>query len=646
MKEKHDITENVPPDKPYFKTIKTSLKSVSKNEFVIYKINDAVIRANKIVIHSLHFLKLFILDKFETGNTIPILDKQFITSIMKTVCKSPSTGRKPSIKTQSIKDELTIFYDTYYEFIQGEEMSYLNMNTILDYLAIDIITMYENNIKQHFIDYIERYVNVIWRKKLMINLITKKYKNKNIRKTKINKLIGQLRQIKNDIIFYNEPKKSHKTYHSWIDSAIQDILPQKYFTNESIYYDLKCSPQDYLPCMLYIMSKIESYGEKVNLVCPLRTEIIPKHIRIDTTSIVHLLFSKTQGNKSFYIKEGNLVKYEDEIWRFFLRLEKQCFKKTNYKFNYMIETDGISCSILLLRSDIQKKRCLKSPNTICEEKYIHELKDEEYIEIEEKNIVSIDPNLSELIYCTNGKGKFFRYTQNQRRKELKTKKYRNILKIQKLSKIDNKTINQIETELSIYNKKTLDFNSFQEYIVHKNNTNKILFKFYNKKLYRKLRLSTYINKQKTERKLLNRFEKIFGNPKDTIIGFGDFDQLKHRKYREPVKGKGFRSLFRKSGYKIYLVDEFRTSCKCSNCGSKGIDGKCVTFRTCKNPRPWKNNSIIRHGLIKCQTCSMLWNRDTNACLNIYKIIENEISGIKRPGYLSRKTISDATSASD
>ena len=56
MKEKHDITENVPPDKPYFKTIKTSLKSVSKNEFVIYKINDAVIRANKIVIHSLHFL--------------------------------------------------------------------------------------------------------------------------------------------------------------------------------------------------------------------------------------------------------------------------------------------------------------------------------------------------------------------------------------------------------------------------------------------------------------------------------------------------------------------------------------------------------------------------------------------------------------
>jgi trehalose-6-phosphate synthase len=37
------------------------------------------------------------------------------------------------------------------------------MNTVLDYLAIDIITMYENNIKQHFVEYVERFVNVSWK---------------------------------------------------------------------------------------------------------------------------------------------------------------------------------------------------------------------------------------------------------------------------------------------------------------------------------------------------------------------------------------------------------------------------------------------------------------------------------------------------
>ena len=40
--------------------------------------------------------------------------------------------------------------------------------------------------------------------------------------------------------------------------------------------------------------------------------------------------------------------------------------------------------------------------------------------------------------------------------------------------------------------------------------------------------------------MLNRIESIFGKPFDTIIRFGDFEQYKHRKYKEPVKGKGFR----------------------------------------------------------------------------------------------------------
>ena len=54
-------------------------------------------------------------------------------------------------------------------------------------------------------------------------------------------------------------------------------------------------------------------------------------------------------------------------------------------------------------------------------------------------------------------------------------------------------------------------------------------------------------------------------------------------------------------------------CRCSSC-----EGECKTFRECDNPRPWKNNRIIRHGLIKCKTCLGLWNRDTNASRNMDK----------------------------
>ena len=54
-------------------------------------------------------------------------------------------------------------------------------------------------------------------------------------------------------------------------------------------------------------------------------------------------------------------------------------------------------------------------------------------------------------------------------------------------------------------------------------------------------------------------------------------------------------------------------CRCSSC-----EGEC------DNPRPCKNNRIIRHGLIKCKTCLGLWNRDKNASRNILHIVKNEI----------------------
>ena len=135
----------------------------------------------------------------------------------------------------------------------------------------------------------------------------------------------------------------------------------------------------------------------------------------------------------------------------------------------------------------------------------------------------------------------------------------------------------------------------------------------------------------TESRMLKRSEKLFGGPKETVICIGDWEQYQHRKFKEPVKGKGFRTLFRKQGYGVYLVDEFRTSCRCSGCET----GVCSTFRMCDNPKPYREGRVLRHGLVKCQTCSRLWNRDTNASSNIWKVAGNAIQGIARPSYLQR-----------
>jgi hypothetical protein len=144
--------------------------------------------------------------------------------------------------------------------------------------------------------------------------------------------------------------------------------------------------------------------------------------------------------------------------------------------------------------------------------------------------------------------------------------------------------------------------------------------------------------------MIKEFIETFGKPKDTIICIGDFEQKHQMKYKEPTKGKGLRTLFRKNGYDIYLVNEFRTSCRCFKC-----HGECDVFRECHNPRPWRKDEIIlRHGLTMCKTCKALWNRDENSSCNIYKIAYNAINGKERPTYLCRETkkqLSDTTSVS-
>ena len=204
----------------------------------------------------------------------------------------------------------------------------------------------------------------------------------------------------------------------------------------------------------------------------------------------------------------------------------------------------------------------------------------------------------------------------------------------KKEKIDNETVTEYETELSMYNKKTLGIPNFKEYIQEKNFINHMLFDFYNRHLFRKLKFSGFINKMKSEQRMMKNFERKFGRPEEVVVCFGDWEQKKQMKYKEPTKGKGIRSLFRKNKYKVFLVDEFRTSCKCSSCSG----GDCERFMKRKDPRPFKDGELrLVHGLLRCKNvnCRCLWNRDCNGASNIRICALNAINGLERPEYLKR-----------
>ena len=627
-----------PPE--FFKSIKTSLKSILKHpEINTTKINDVVIKSHKIVIHTLQFLKLYLMHHYETHNqSLPVIDKKLVNTTMKVICgvKDEKRGRPPNKDTVELKDKLTMYYKEHYlQYTQEDKLDYTYMSNVLAYLTEDIITMYENNIQLHYVDYVERFVNVVWKKKMLTEKIRKLYKTKTERESRIRSLCGELRKIKNDILTVDKTTYTSKPYyHSWITEQKKRILPNKTkFQKDSVSYDLKCKIMDYFPCMITMMKQVENEQETISNVFPLRSGITPNYIRLDTITLVHLLLRKEQGNKGDYTDEGNTKKHEDKIWQLFFRTERKVFTKTGYSFHHMISTDGVGVSILLLRKDLVGNKIPNAKKNISKEQYIDELND--YTALQTKKIVGIDPGKDDLIYCVDGASKdanVFRYSQNQRRKETKMKKYNNIVLAMKTHKIQGKSVIEYETELSKFNRKTLDVTKFKQYINEKNRVNHLLFGFYRKELFRKLKFGRYINAKRNEQKMVSNFKKTFGNPEEVVICIGDWEQKKQMKFKEPTLGKGIRTLFRKNKYQVFLVDEFRSSCKCSRCNG----GVCEKFRLRENPRPNKDDMRLVHGLLRCKNGCGEWNRDRNGSSNIYKIAYQTIHKLERPSYLCRE----------
>ena len=122
-------------------------------------------RANGIMIHGLQLLKLHLLHCYDTHQPLPRLDWRFVSSVLKALCQQTNSGGPVSEETKRIRDELTQFCEEHYKLEHKGKLSCINMDTVLDYMTTQVITMYDNNIKQPMIEYVERFVNVRWEKK-------------------------------------------------------------------------------------------------------------------------------------------------------------------------------------------------------------------------------------------------------------------------------------------------------------------------------------------------------------------------------------------------------------------------------------------------------------------------------------------------
>mgnify|MGYP000120824609 FL=1 len=584
-------------EKSAYKTFKIPLKTILLNRDAIQPIiNNLVFEMNDLVIHTYQFIRLYVLNCFTNNKLLPIIDETFILYCIKTLGLRDNRGKKG--KDTELLEVLDAFYKNEYQPLLNHEKTNLKNTTfLLPYLSTQIHTSLHNNFQEHFIQHFLRFINKT------TNEITE------------DKAV--LFQFKKQLLELNE---TNEIFSNWKLTHLSNILPTE--IKKSIHYDIKVRPFEYLKGMLYMNSVLEKQESKLFQPLPLRNNIIPKHIIIDTASLINLFCPEKDkdGNK---VKKGELLSNvkdnQNEVWCNFLDLKNKIFKNKHYQFHNQIQTDGISCCLLFIRKDLKDKKWGSRVPVLQEQDFynIEDLSKEQLDTLKERNIVGCDPGKRSLVYMMDKHGNKLQYTAPQRKRESKAKTNQRILLVER----ERNGIIQKETQLSFQNSKSVDYEKFKVYLVEKNKLNKETIEFYKRETWRKMKFRQYSYGKKSIDTFLNKIKETFGE--NILIGYGNWSRSSQMKYFMPTMNKGLRKLIHKK-YDTITINECNTSKKCCDCNKdldyyKDKEGKKV-FRL-----------LVCSECVSCENKKIVFRtRDANSSINIMNLTSCWIEKQERP----------------
>jgi len=596
-KQKETFKEFRNNEKSAYKTFKISLKTILLNRDAIQPvINNLVFEMNDLVIHTYQFIRLYILICYTNNLLLPIIDETFILYCIKTLGLRDNRGKKG--KDTELLEVLDTFYKNEYQPLLNHEKTNLKNTTfLLPYLATQIHTSLHNNFQEHFIQHFLRFIN----------------KTTN----KITEDKATLFQFKKQLLELNE---TDEIFSNWKLTHLSNILPTE--IKKSIHYDVKVRPFEYLKGMLYMNSVLEKQENKLFQPLPLRNNIIPKHIIIDTASLINLFCPEKdkEGNK---VKKGELLsnvkENQSEVWCNFLDMKNKIFKNKRYQFHNQIQTDGISCCLLFIRKDLKDKKWGSRVPVLQEQDFynIEDLSKEQLDTLKDRNIVGCDPGKHSLVYMMDKNGNKLQFTASQRKIESYGKRNERIL----LQEKKRNNIIEKESHLSFQNSKSVDYEKFKVYLVEKNKLNKETIEFYRKEVWRKMKFRQYSYGKKSIDTFLNKIKETFGE--NIIIGYGNWGRTTQMKNIMPTMNKGLRKLIHKK-YDTITINEFYTSQRCCEC-----------YNELKHQKDKKEKEIYR--LFCCSNCVSSKNkngvfrtRDKNSAISIMKLAKEWINTQTRP----------------
>jgi len=614
---------NKPPD-PVFRTIKIPLQKILKHyDEIIPKIEDTVLRVNKFATVGYEFIKLYVLDQYENELELPKINKVFIKTIFSLLGQGSNKGRK-----SQIPDDLQEFYDDIFTEIYPDKINSIHLSYILPILIDEMIRCIETNTKTNFLKYLTRYINITLKNPKVSEIKALKLP-KEESKVLYNQLYKEIRDVKDDLI-NGKINKSDKKYHKFIKDLIKNVLPK---INKSIVYDVVVSPDKYILSSIIINSKIEALSKKVYQVFPLRSNLVPKNITLNTSGIIEMINDKNKTIYSYGYSEmnNNAKKYQKHVWKEILKIENDSiFKQPDYVFYNQIQTDGISCSILFIKKEYADKTWgQKLPEYTEEIHYtkLHEISEEKCIEYQDRTLVGIDPGKKDLLTMVSEDKTFYKYSNCRRRNDTYTKRSQQII----LNEKKKNDITSIETKLSKYSKTSLNSEKFTDYLLEKASNLEELTDFYERPLFRKLALRRYCRTKSSEDQMLNEISKKYGPSETILLGLGDFSVNSTSQQMRgcmPTPHKSLLKILQKR-FEVVVIDEHRTS-KLYNKDST------VELKNFKVRRGRKMKSIHQLLTPTRNPNGVILNRDRNACQNMLDILKEFLWHRTRPQAFCRQ----------
>jgi hypothetical protein len=596
-KKKEEFKEFRNNEKSAYKTFKIPLKSILLNRDTMHPlISNLVFEMNDLVIHAYQFIRLYVLYQYTNNLLLPSINENFILYCVKSLGTRDNRGKKG--KDTDLLEKLDTFYKTEYQPLLNHVKTNLkNTSYLLPYLATQIHTSLHNNFQEHFIQHFLRFINKT------TNEITE---DKSI-----------LFQFKKNIM---ELKETDEKFNEWKTTHLTNILPKD--IKKSIHYDIKVRPFEYLKGMLYMNSILEKQESKLFQPLPLRNNIIPKHIILDTASLINL-FCPEKNKEGKKVKKGDLLSKikdsQNEVWNNFLDLRNRIFKNKHYQFHNQIQTDGVSCCLLFIRKDLKDKKWGSKVPTLQKQDFhtIEDLSKEQLDTLKHRNIVGCDPGKRNLVYMMDKNGNKLQYTAPQRKRESKAKTNQRILLVEK----NQNGIIQKETALSLQNSKSVDYDKFKTYLVEKNKLNKETIEFYKRETWRKMKFRQYSYGKKSIDTFLNKIKETFGE--NILIGYGNWSRSTQMKYFMPTMNKGLRKLINRK-YDTITINECNTSKKCCGCHND-----LEYYKDKENKQVFR--LLVCSNCVSCENKKIVFRtRDANSAINIMDLTETWIKTQQRP----------------